>query len=721
MQERIRVGTLDIHASLYDFITNEVLPQTGVSVEQFWNGFEKTLQTLSPQNKLLLKKRDDLQEQLDAWYKAHRGKELCFETHEAFLRSIGYLVDEPNQTSIDTLHVDPEIALIAAPQLVVPADNARYALNAANARWGSLLDVLYGTDMIEDGAPFEKKGSYNPKRGEKVFERTYAFLDETFALQEGSYTQVVSFSLENQTLALTLSSGQITGLKEPSQWVGYREEASKLCSVLLKNNGLHVEIELDKDSFIGKTNQAGIKDVILESALSAIQDCEDSVAAVDAEDKIRIYRNWNGMMKGDLSICFENKGKTIDRTLNPDKKFLTPDGKAMSLKGRVLLLVRNVGIHMYTDAITCKNEKIPEGFLDAFVTTICAMHDLRKNDGLRNSVQGSVYIVKPKCHGPEEIAFVNTLFGSVEDVLGLPRYTIKMGIMDEERRTSANLKASILAARERVFFINTGFLDRTGDEIHSVMELGAVVPKEEIKAQKWLKAYEDQNVDVGLALGFKGKAQIGKGMWTMPDAMKKMVEIKIAHPRSGATTAWVPSPTAATLHALHYHQVDVVSLQETLMRRQKASLEALLTPPLLTYTLTQVQKTKEIENNIQSILGYVVRWVDQGIGCSKVPDINNIELMEDRATLRISSQHIANWLHHGLVTREEVRVAFEKMAVIVDAQNSKDANYKPMAPDFDQSIAFQAALDLVFDGRNQANGYTEFILHVKRQAVKNRG
>ena len=720
MQERIRVGTLDIHASLYDFITNEVLPQTGVSVEQFWNGFEKTLQTLSPQNKLLLKKRDDLQEQLDAWYKVHRGKELCFETHEAFLRSIGYLVDEPNQTSIDTLHVDPEIALIAAPQLVVPADNARYALNAANARWGSLLDVLYGTDMIEDGAPFEKKGSYNPKRGEKVFERTYAFLDETFALQEGSYAQVVSFSLENQTLALTLSSGQITGLKEPSQWVGYREEASKLCSVLLKNNGLHVEIELDKDSFIGKTNQAGIKDVILESALSAIQDCEDSVAAVDAEDKIRIYRNWNGMMKGDLSICFENKGKTIDRTLNPDKKFLTPDGKAMSLKGRVLLLVRNVGIHMYTDAITCKNEKIPEGFLDAFVTTICAMHDLRKNDGLRNSVQESVYIVKPKCHGPEEIAFVNTLFGSVEDVLGLPRYTIKMGIMDEERRTSANLKASILAARERVFFINTGFLDRTGDEIHSVMELGAVVPKEEIKAQKWLKAYEDQNVDVGLALGFKGKAQIGKGMWTMPDAMKKMVEIKIAHPRSGATTAWVPSPTAATLHALHYHQVDVVSLQETLIRRQKASLEALLTPPLLTYTLTQVQKTKEIENNIQSILGYVVRWIDQGIGCSKVPDINNIELMEDRATLRISSQHIANWLHHGLVTREEVRVAFEKMAVIVDAQNSKDANYKPMAPDFDKSIAFQAALDLVFDGRNQANGYTEFILHVKRQAVKNR-
>lgn len=721
MQEQIRVGTLDINASLYHFITNEVLPQTGVSVEQFWNGFEKTLQTLSPHNKLLLKKRDDLQEQLDAWYKAHRGKELCFETHEAFLRSIGYLVDEPKQIVIDTLHVDPEIARIAAPQLVVPADNARYALNAANARWGSLLDVLYGTDMIEDVAPFEKQERYNPKRGEKVFERTYAFLDETFPLQEGSYAQLVSFSIEDETLSAALSSGQITHLKKSSQWVGYNEEAAQLCSILLKNNGLHVEIQLDKKSFIGKTNQAGIKDVLLESALSAIQDCEDSVAAVDAEDKIKIYRNWNGMMKGDLSICFENKGKTIHRTLNPDKEFLTPDGKTVTLKGRVLLLVRNVGIHMYTDAITCNNEKIPEGFLDAFVTTLCAMHDLRKSEGLRNSVEGSVYIVKPKCHGPEEIAFVDTLFGCVEDVLGLPRYTIKMGIMDEERRTSANLKASILAARERVFFINTGFLDRTGDEIHSLMELGAVVPKEEIKTQMWLKAYEDQNVDVGLSLGFKGRAQIGKGMWTMPDAMKKMVEVKIAQPRSGATTAWVPSPTAATLHVLHYHQVDVVSLQETLMRRQKASLEALLTPPVLTYTLTQAQKTKEIENNIQSILGYVVRWVDQGIGCSKVPDINNIELMEDRATLRISSQHIANWLHHGLVTREEVDRAFEKMAVIVDAQNAKDANYKPMALDFDQSIAFQAARDLVFDGRHQANGYTEFILHVKRQEVKNRG
>lgn len=721
MQKRIQSGTLEIDADLYHFIANEALPQTGVSLAEFWSGFEKTLHRLAPQNKHLLEKRDVLQEKLDSWYKDHRGKELCPETHQAFLRSIGYLVDVPTQTTINTLHVDPEVALIAAPQLVVPADNARYALNAANARWGSLLDVLYGTDMIEDVAPYQKQGAYNPKRGEKVFEKAYAFLDETFSLQEGCYAQVVSFAIEQQTLSIGLSSGKMTHLKEPSQWVGYSENEGRLNAIVFKNNGLHVEIQLDKNSLIGKTNEAGIKDIILESALSAIQDCEDSVAAVDAEDKIRIYRNWNGMMKGDLSVRFENKGKTIDRTLNPDKVFTTPDGKTMSLKGRVLLLVRNVGIHMYTDAITCKNEQIPEGFLDAFVTTLCAMHDLRKNEGIRNSVQGSVYIVKPKCHGPEEIAFVNTLFGCVEDVLGLPRYTIKMGIMDEERRTSANLKASILAAHERVFFINTGFLDRTGDEIHSVMELGAVVPKEEIKAQMWLKAYEDQNVDIGLALGFKGKAQIGKGMWTMPDAMKKMVEVKIAHPRSGATTAWVPSPTAATLHALHYHQVNVMSLHETLMLRQQASLEALLTPPLLTYTLTQVQKTKEIENNIQSILGYVVRWVDQGIGCSKVPDINNVELMEDRATLRISSQHIANWLHHGLVTREEVREAFEKMAVIVDAQNAKDANYKPMAPNFDQSIAFQAALDLMFDGRNQANGYTEFILHVKRQAVKNRG
>lgn len=721
MQKRIQSGTLEIDADLYHFIANEALPQTGVSLAEFWSGFEKTLHRLAPQNKHLLEKRDVLQEKLDSWYKDHRGKELCPETHQAFLRSIGYLVDVPKQTTINTLHVDPEVALIAAPQLVVPADNARYALNAANARWGSLLDVLYGTDMIEDVAPYQKQGAYNPKRGEKVFEKAYAFLDETFSLQEGCYAQVASFAIEQQTLSIVLSSGKMTHLKEPSQWVGYSENEGRLNAIVFKNNGLHVEIQLDKNSLIGKTNEAGIKDIILESALSAIQDCEDSVAAVDAEDKIRIYGNWNGMMKGDLSVRFENKGKTIDRTLNPDKVFTTPDGKTMSLKGRVLLLVRNVGIHMYTDAITCKNEQIPEGFLDAFVTTLCAMHDLRKNEGIRNSVQGSVYIVKPKCHGPEEIAFVNTLFGCVEDVLGLPRYTIKMGIMDEERRTSANLKASILAAHERVFFINTGFLDRTGDEIHSVMELGAVVPKEEIKAQMWLKAYEDQNVDIGLALGFKGKAQIGKGMWTMPDAMKKMVEVKIAHPRSGATTAWVPSPTAATLHALHYHQVNVMSLHETLMLRQQASLEALLTPPLLTYTLTQVQKTKEIENNIQSILGYVVRWVDQGIGCSKVPDINNVELMEDRATLRISSQHIANWLHHGLVTREEVREAFEKMAVIVDAQNAKDANYKPMAPNFDQSIAFQAALDLVFDGRNQANGYTEFILHVKRQAVKKRG
>jgi len=720
MQQRVESGHLSIDAAVYDFIANEVLPNSGVSVEQFWSGFEKTLIELAPLNKTLLQKRDWFQEQLDAWYKKHRNITLCDDTHEAFLRSIGYLVPPSASTPIASLHVDPEIALIAAPQLVVPADNARYALNAANARWGSLLDVFYGTDMIEETELYTKKGAYNPKRGEKVFELTYAFLDEAIPLESGSYGVVKSFDIEENCLIITLLSGYKTALKALEQWVGYRKEEGVLRSLLFKHHGLHVEIVLDKNSFIGQSNAAGIKDVIVESALSAIQDCEDSVAAVDAEDKVAIYRNWNGLMKGDLATTFENKGKTIYRTLNPDKDFTTPQGGRLTLKGRVLLLVRNVGIHMYTDAITCKGEKIPEGFMDAFITTACAMHDLQKKEGLRNSVEGSVYIVKPKCHGPEEIAFVSRLFGCVEEVLGLPLHTIKMGIMDEERRTSVNLQACIEAARERVFFINTGFLDRTGDEIHSCMELGAVVPKEEIKKEVWLKAYEDQNVDIGLLLGFQGRAQIGKGMWTMPDAMKKMVEVKIAHPLSGATTAWVPSPTAATLHALHYHKVDVKEVHRKIINREKASLKALLTPPMLKTALSEEVKIKEIENNIQSILGYVVRWVDQGIGCSKVPDINNAELMEDRATLRISSQHLANWLHHGVVSVEAVEGAFKKMAVVVDKQNQNDTKYRPMAPHFEESIAFQAARDLVFKGRMQPNGYTEFILHVKRQEVKKR-
>jgi malate synthase len=717
MQKRVHKGELEIDIVLHDFIVNEVLPETGVSAEHFWKGFEQTLETLGGKNKELLEKRDALQEKLDAWYKAHKGKELCPDTHQLFLRSIGYLVPILEACAISPLHVDPEVALIAAPQLVVPADNARYALNAANARWGSLLDVLYGTDMIDE-AYYPKTAQYNPKRGQKVFEFVYQFLDKVAPMDGSSYAVIQKLMVENGTLVAHLLSGNTVGLKTAEKFVGYTTSEQGLRSILLCNNGLHVEIELDANSLIGQTNPVGIKDVILESALSAIQDCEDSVSAVDASDKVAIYRNWNGMMKADLSVSFENKGKTIHRSLSPDKTFLNPKGETFVLKGRVLLLIRNVGIHMYTDAVTYKGEGIPEGFMDAFVTTLCAMHDLKKTSGVRNSVHGSVYIVKPKCHGPEEIAFVHTLFGRVEEVLGLPAFTIKMGIMDEERRTSANLQACILEAKERVFFINTGFLDRTGDEIHSVMELGPVVPKEEIKKEGWLKAYEDQNVDIGLSLGFQGRAQIGKGMWTMPDLMKKMVDVKIAHPLSGATTAWVPSPTAATLHALHYHFVDVFATQHELMHRMRASLEALLTPPMLKIPLSGEQKIKEIENNIQSILGYVVRWVDQGIGCSKVPDINNVELMEDRATLRISSQHVANWLHHGVVSEKEVHAAFEKMAVVVDSQNKNDKNYKPMAPYFDKSIAFNAACDLVFKGRIQPNGYTEFILHVKRQEVK---
>jgi len=718
MLHTVSHGTLSIHPVLYDFVANEVLPNTGVSIEQFWSGFETTLDTLAPINQHLLDKRDWFQTHLDTWYKAHKGKTLCPDTHALFLRSIGYLVESTPVSPISTLHVDPEIALIAGPQLVVPADNARYALNAANARWGSLLDVFYGTDIIDNIAPYAKEGRYNPKRGEKVFEHTYAFLDQYFPLASGSYEGVTSFCVVGNQLNMTHHFGHQTGLRAPEQWVGFRMQEGNLCALLFKHHGLHVEIVLDANTPIGKSNPAGISDVLIESALSAIQDCEDSVAAVDAEDKVAIYRNWNGLMKGDLSTTFENKGQTIQRKLNPDKTYTTPSHETLCLKGRVLLLVRNVGIHMYTDALTCKGQKVPEGFLDAFITTACAMHDLAKTEGLRNSVQGSVYIVKPKCHGPEEIAFVGRLFGCVEAVLGLPLNTIKMGIMDEERRTSVNLQACIQAASERVFFINTGFLDRTGDEIHSCMDLGAVVPKEEIKKEVWLKAYEDQNVDIGLALGFHTRAQIGKGMWTMPDAMKKMLEIKIAHPLSGASTAWVPSPTAGTLHALHYHKVDVFKKQEEIKEREKASLDALLTPPMLKTSLSETQKRQEIENNIQSILGYVVRWVDQGIGCSKVPDINNIELMEDRATLRISSQHLANWLHHGIVSHDEVREAFEKMAVIVDAQNKADKKYQPMAPRFQESIAFQAACDLVFQGRIQPNGYTEPILHTRRQEVK---
>ena len=717
MGKMVELGKLKIDKALYDFIKDEALPQTKISVEHFWNAFENTLQTLAPKNLSLLQIRDSMQTKLDTWYLSHQGEKFSIEEQKIFLKEIGYLVDEVEDFAINPLFVDPEITSVAGPQLVVPSDNARYALNAANARWGSLLDVFYGTDMIDE-VLYPKGNAYNAQRGEQVFILTYAFLDSAVPLESGSYEVVKHFFLKDKMLFAELKSGHQVGLKNPEKFVGYLENTTGLSSLLLKNNGLHVEIQLDKNNSIGQTNSAGIKDVVIESAMSAIQDCEDSVAAVDASDKIGIYRNWNGLMRGNLEAIFENKGKTIHRKLNPDKTFLTPSGKTLTLKGRVLLLVRNVGIHMYTDAVMFKDALIPEGFLDAFVTSLCAVHDLHKKEGLRNSVEGSIYIVKPKCHGPSEIAFISELFLHVEEALGLAPKTIKMGIMDEERRTSANLKACIAQVKERVFFINTGFLDRTGDEIHSVMELGAVLPKEEIKKAIWLSAYENQNVDVGIKAGFIGHAQIGKGMWTMPDLMKKMVELKIAHPLSGANTAWVPSPTAATLHALHYHQVDVKSKLEEIKMRIPANVDDILTPPILTRTLTHEEIQKEIENNIQSILGYVVRWIDQGVGCSKVPDINNVELMEDRATLRISSQHVANWIHHGIVSIAEVKEVFEKMALIVDRQNAQDKKYQSMAPDFEKSVAFQAALDLVFKGRNEPNGYTEFILHARRREVK---
>jgi len=713
----VKYGTLAISKVLYDFVLNEVLPGTSVNAEEFWNGFETTILDLAPRNQQLIRKRDVLQSQLDAWYLAHKGY-FEPEEHQAFLEEIGYLLPMGKFFTIDSGAMDPEISQIPAPQLVVPADNARYALNAANARWGSLLDVVYGTDMIADIEPYGKGLHYNPKRGEKVFEFVYEFLDKAAPLTQGSYADVERFELSSNALTMMLISGERVALQEPEKWVGYAGSLESPSSIVLQNHGLHIEIQIDPQSPIGQSTIAGIKDVIIESALSAIQDCEDSVAAVDTNDKVGIYRNWNGMMKGDLSVSFENKGKTIDRALNPDKIFIAKDGTPLILKGRVLLLIRNVGMHMYTKCITCNDKPIPEGFLDAFITSLCALHDVQKEEGLRNSIHHNIYIVKPKCHGPEEIAFMSELFGRVEEVLKLPPFTIKMGIMDEERRTSINLHECIRRAKERVFFINTGFLDRTGDEIHSCMEFGPVLPKDEMKQSTWLKAYEDNNVDVGLEVGFANRAQIGKGMWTMPDAMKKMVETKIAHPLSGATTAWVPSPTAATLHALHYHYVDVKNVLEEISTRAPACVGDILTPPLLKRVLSQEEITQEIENNIQSILGYVVRWVDQGIGCSKVPDIHNVELMEDRATLRISSQHLANWLHHGIICEKEVKETMAKMAVVVDAQNANDPHYHPMAPHFEKSFAFQAASDLIFKGRIQPNGYTEFILHVKRQEVK---
>jgi len=722
MSHTLTHSGLSVDKQLAEFVKKQLLPGTHLDEHQFWKSFAHIVQTLTPLNKSLLAKREQLQKQIDDYHLANKNADQA--QYQAFLKDIGYLVDEPENFSIETQNVEPEIALTAGPQLVVPVSNARFALNAANARWGSLYDALYGTDVLSEDDGAEKGSQYNPVRGFKVMAYARQFLDKALPLENGSHIESTNYSIVDGALAITLRDSSHTTLKNPEQLIGYQGEAQNPSVILLKNNGLHIELQIDHHHPIGQADKAGLKDVVLEAALTTIMDCEDSVAAVDAEDKVQVYKNWLGLMQGNLVETFRKGDKMVDRMLQADRQYTGLDGQKLTLKGRSMMFVRNVGHLMTNPAITdVSGNDVFEGIMDAMFTATAALHDLNTKNAIQNSTAQSINIVKPKMHGPDEVAFANTLFGMVEEALSLPKNTLKMGIMDEERRTSANLKACIHAAKERVVFINTGFLDRTGDEIHTSMQAGVVLPKAAIKAQPWISAYEDRNVDIGLACGLSHKAQIGKGMWAMPDKMAMMMEQKIAHPQSGANTAWVPSPTAATLHAMHYHDVDVFSLQQSIATRQIASLESLLTPPLMPNpeTLSKEDIQSELENNAQGILGYVVRWIDQGIGCSKVPDINHIGLMEDRATLRISSQHIANWLHHGVCSKEQVQKVMAKMAKVVDGQNEHDSLYTPMATNeqtLAKSIAYQAALALVFEGVSQPSGYTEPLLHSYRLKYK---